>query len=133
MLGLLKVLSCPFMTAWGKRQTPILTLKLKLKKSSTRSFKELVFPGESATILVTMATKMQRVKDLIIYYLVGYTHKKLAKAISCKKCQSTLTAEPKQLSCNGSILHQHHLTELISFKLGCLCKPSVRQYIIIKK
>lgn len=33
---------------WGKRQRPILTSRLQIERSSTRSFNEQVSPGESA-------------------------------------------------------------------------------------
>lgn len=73
------------------------------------------------------------VKDVVLYYLAGYVHTKVAKTINYEKCQATPTAVLELLNCNGSQLLEDCLTVLTLFKAGCLCEPSLRQYTVNKK
>ncbi|KAK8774957.1 hypothetical protein V5799_010510 [Amblyomma americanum] len=69
-------------------------------------------------------------EEMVVYYLAGYVHKKITKAMYCKDCQVTLTAAPEHASPSDVV--QRHFTDLRSFKPGCLREPSLRLYTVIK-
>ncbi|KAH7994256.1 hypothetical protein HPB51_026445 [Rhipicephalus microplus] len=58
--------------------------------------------------------------EMVVYYLAGYVHKKITKTITCEECCALLTASPDQFDSEETQLNQRRLTELRSFKPGCL-------------
>lgn len=73
------------------------------------------------------------VKYVVLHYLAGYAHTKVAKTVNCEKKQVTPAPVLELLNCNGSQLLEDCLTVLTLFKAGCLCEPSLRQYTVNKK
>lgn len=69
----------------------------------------------------------------MVYYLAGYVRKKITKTITCEECCALLTASPEQFNSEETQLNQRRLTELRSFKTGCLREASFRLYALIKK
>ncbi|KAL3185557.1 hypothetical protein MRX96_028959 [Rhipicephalus microplus] len=71
--------------------------------------------------------------EMVVYYLAGYVHKKITKTITCEECCALLTASPDQFNSVETQLNQRRLTELRSFKPGCLREASFRLYALIKE
>ncbi|KAH8029566.1 hypothetical protein HPB51_001291 [Rhipicephalus microplus] len=71
--------------------------------------------------------------EMVVYYLAGYVHKKITKTITCEECCALLTASPDQFNSEETQPNQRHLTELRSFKPGCLREASFRLYALIKE
>lgn len=71
--------------------------------------------------------------EMVVYYLAGYVHKKITKTITCEECCALLTASPDQFNSEETQLNQRRLTELRSFKPGCLREASFRLYALIKE
>lgn len=72
------------------------------------------------------------VHDMVVYYLCGYVHKKVEKATPCSECQASLSAAPEEIAL-APRPPQSQLTEMRSFKEGCLRHPSHRFYRIVKE
>ncbi|KAH8020274.1 hypothetical protein HPB51_025764 [Rhipicephalus microplus] len=71
--------------------------------------------------------------EMVVYYLAGYVHKKITKTITCEECCALLTAFPDQFNSEETQLNQRRLTELRSFKPGCLREASFRLYALIEE
>ncbi|KAH8026327.1 hypothetical protein HPB51_019566 [Rhipicephalus microplus] len=71
--------------------------------------------------------------EMVVYYLAGYVHKKITKTITCEECCALLSASPDQFNSEETQLNQRRLTELRSFKPGCLREASFRLYALIKE
>ncbi|KAL3193940.1 hypothetical protein MRX96_000218 [Rhipicephalus microplus] len=71
--------------------------------------------------------------EMVVYYLAGYVHKKITKTVTCEECCALLTASPDQFNSEETQLNQRRLTELRSFKPGCLREASFRLYASIKE
>lgn len=72
------------------------------------------------------------VDDMVVYYLCGYVHKKVEKTISCRECHVSLTAASEDLALAPRPA-ESQLTEMRSFKEGCLHHPSHRLYCMVKE
>ncbi|KAH7938960.1 hypothetical protein HPB52_002957 [Rhipicephalus sanguineus] len=72
-------------------------------------------------------------QEMVVYYLAGYTHKKVAETVACRQCLEILTADAETLEKKGTDFSQALLTEMREFKSGCLHQPSLLLYTFIKK
>lgn len=71
------------------------------------------------------------VQDMVVYYLCGYVHRKMEKVTTCKDCLASLTSTPEEYAAAPKP-HESALTQLRSFKEGCLRHPSRSLFSTIK-
>ncbi|KAH6933209.1 hypothetical protein HPB50_013449 [Hyalomma asiaticum] len=72
-------------------------------------------------------------QEMVVYYLAGYTHKKVTKTVACRQYLDILTADAETLEKKGTNFSQARLTEMREFKSGCLHQPSLLLYTFMKK
>uniref|UniRef100_L7M2V9 Transposable element P transposase-like RNase H C-terminal domain-containing protein n=1 Tax=Rhipicephalus pulchellus TaxID=72859 RepID=L7M2V9_RHIPC len=72
-------------------------------------------------------------QEMVVYYLAGYTLKKVTNTVARRQYLDILTADAETLEMKGTYFSQARLTEMREFKSGCLHQPSLLLYIFIKK
>lgn len=60
---------------------------------------------------------------MVVNYICGYIHRKMEKATTCKECLAFLTRTPEEYAAAPK-QYGSALTQVRSFKDGCLCYPS---------
>lgn len=60
---------------------------------------------------------------MVVYYLCGYVHRKMEKVTTCKDCLASLTSTPEEYAAAPKP-QESALTQMRSFKQGCLRRPS---------
>lgn len=117
----------------GEKAKAAAQLKGAVEAKLNKKLQGIGFSGAESDDLGDHGYQKAGAHSMVVYYLAGYVHKKVTKNISCEECHTVLTAAPEQLSSLHSDLPQRHLTDLRSYKPGCLREPSLRLYTVVKK